>query len=239
VQTVAYVPVDASGGAAIVAMACDHLVMQPEAQVGGTGTIDLDRPMLDAGIEQIRASLATSINHNWSLIAATIDPGIEIFTYRNKMTGEVRYFSPAEAAEQPNADDWQKGAGIKPAGEALRLNSKRAEELGVATHVVDSFDELKQIYGFERDPRVAAPNWALELVEALSSPGLAFVLLVIGFVGIYVELHLCGAAYARRRRRGICGGAGVHVVFLEQLSARHGWVAGSAAVCRRHRVFTG
>jgi membrane-bound serine protease (ClpP class) len=107
-------------------------------------------------------------------------------------TADVRTFSPEEAASQPDAADWQKGARIKEAGEVLRLTSNRAQELGIATHVVDSFDEFKQLYGFERDPRVAESNWALELVEALSSPGLAFVLLVIGFVGIYVELHTPG-----------------------------------------------
>lgn len=192
VQTVAYVPVDASGGAALVALACDQVVMQPEAQIGGKGTMDLERKTLDAAIESIRASLVKDRGHGWSLIAATIDPELELFSYSNNKTGDVRYFSPAEAAEQPNPDDWRKGPRIKPAGELLQLNSQRAEELGVATHVVDSFDELKQIYGFERDPRIAEPNWALELVEALSSPGLAFVLLVIGFVGIYVELHTPG-----------------------------------------------
>jgi membrane-bound ClpP family serine protease len=192
VQTVAYVPVDASGGAALVAMACDQVVMQPEAQIGGKGTVDLDRRVLDAATESIRASLATTTPHGWSLMAATIDPGIELFSYRNTKTGDVRYFSPEEAAALPDSENWQKGAQIKPAGEPLRLNSKRAQELGVATHVVDSWDEFKQLYGFDRDPLVAEPNWALELVEALSSPGLAFVLLVIGFVGIYVELHTPG-----------------------------------------------
>jgi membrane-bound serine protease (ClpP class) len=192
VQTVAYVPMDASGGAALVALACDQVVMQPEAQIGGKGTIDFDRQMLDAAIESIRASLAKNSRHGWSLLAATIDPDIELFSYRNTKTGDVRYLSPEEAAEQPNAADWLKGPRVKQAGEPLRLASKQAQELGVATHVVDSIDEFKQLYGFESDPRVAEPNWALELIEALSSPGLAFVLLVIGFVGIYVELHTPG-----------------------------------------------
>ncbi len=192
VQTVAYVPVDASGGAALVALACDQIVVQPESQIGGKGTIPLDRQMLDAATESIRASLATNSGRGWSLLAALVDPDVELFSYRNTKTGDVRYFSEEEAAEQPSADDWLKGPSVKPAGEPLRLNSKRAQELGVATHVVDSFDELKQLYGFDRDPRVAEPNWALELVEALSSPGLAIVLLVIGFVGIYVELHAPG-----------------------------------------------
>jgi membrane-bound ClpP family serine protease len=191
VETVAYVPVDASGGAALVAMACDQVVMHPEAQIGGQGTIELTRQSLDDTAQSIRQWPATT-RAGWSLIVATIDPDIELFSYRNTKTGDVRFLSPEEAGEQPDANDWTRGQRIKPAGEALRMNVQRAQELGVATHVVDSFDELKQLYGFDSDPRFAEPNWALELVEALSSPGLAFVLLVIGFVGIYVELHTPG-----------------------------------------------
>lgn len=192
VQTVAYVPVEASGGAALVALACNQLVMQPEAHVGGKGTVELDQQTIDAAAISIRDSLSKNSDHTWSLLTAMIDPGVELFSYQNTKTGEVRYFSTEEAAEQPNTEDWRKGARIKPAGEPFRLPANRAQELGVATHVVDSFDEFKQLYGFDEDPRTAEPNWALELVEALSSPALAFLLLVIGFVGIYVELHTPG-----------------------------------------------
>ncbi len=192
VQTVAYVPVDASGGAALVALACNQLVMQPEAHLGGKGTVELDKQMVEAATISIRESLAKNTDHGWSLLAAAIDPDIELFTYQNTKTGEVRYFSVEEAAEQPAPADWRKGARIKPAGEPLRLPANRAHDLDMATHVVDSFDEFKQLYGFDADPRVAEPNWALELVEALSSPALAVALLVIGFVGIYVELHTPG-----------------------------------------------
>ena len=192
VQTVAYVPVDASGGAALVALACDQLVMHPEAHIGGKGTVELDRQMLDEATIALRESLGKNVDHSWSLLAATMDPDVELFTYQNTKTGEVRYFSAEEKDEQPDVDDWRKGARIKAAGEPLRLAANRAQELGIATQVVDSFDEFKQLYGFESDPRTAEPNWALELVEALSSPALAVLLLVIGFVGIYVELHTPG-----------------------------------------------
>lgn len=192
VQTVAYVPVDASGGAALPALACRQLVMHPEAHLGGKGTVEFDRQTLNAATITVRDSLAKNIDHDWSLLMATIDPDLELFSYHNKKTGEIRYFSDQEAREQPNPADWTKGARIKPAGEPLRLSAQRAQELDVANHVVDSFDEFKQLYGFDHDPRISEPNWALELVEALSSPALAVVLLVIGFVGIYVELHTPG-----------------------------------------------
>ncbi len=192
VETVAYIPAEASGGAAMIALACDQLVMHPEANLGGPEVVREDRATLDAALHAIQAEYADRGAHGWSLAAAMIDPEIELFTYQNTQTGGARIFSPEEAAEQKNASDWRKGPRVKAAGEPLRLSSQRAKELGIATHVVDSFDELKQLYGFERDPRVAKPNWALELIEALASPGLAAVLLVIGFVGIYVELHTPG-----------------------------------------------
>ncbi|HEX4412464.1 MAG TPA: NfeD family protein [Lacipirellulaceae bacterium] len=192
VQTVAYVPVDAAGGAALIALACDQLVMQPESHVGGRGTVPIDRPTLDDARESIRDSLSKKVPHSWSLLTALIDPSIDLFAYQNTKSGEVRYFSSEEAKTQPDADNWRRGARVKPAGEALRMTANQAKELGVATHVVDNFDDLKQAYGIEGDIRVAQPNWALEFIEALSSPGLAVLLIVIGFVGVYVELHSPG-----------------------------------------------
>jgi membrane-bound serine protease (ClpP class) len=192
VRTVAYVPAEASGGAALVALSCDQLVMQPDAHVGGTGTPEPDRRTLEAARVAIRETLSKSTDQNWSLIAALVDPGVPVYSYQNSKTGEVRYFSTEEAATQSDPKDWRQGAKITTDRQPLRLTSKRATELGVASQVVDNFDDFKQLYGFESDPRVAEPNWALELVEALSSPALTVILLVLGFVGIYVELHAPG-----------------------------------------------
>jgi membrane-bound serine protease (ClpP class) len=193
VQTVAYIPVDASGGAALVALACDQLVMQPEAHFGGSGTVPIDRKTLDTARESIKNSAGKNASRGWSLMAAVIDPSIELYTFQNNKTGEVRYLTTEERNAQPDKENWRQGARIKNAGETLRLTSKRAQELEIASHVVASYDELKQLYGFTADIPVAEPNWALEFVEALSSPALAVLLLVIGFVGIYIELHAPGS----------------------------------------------
>jgi membrane-bound serine protease (ClpP class) len=194
VQTVAYVPVEASGGAALVALACDQLVMQPEAHLGGKGTVDIDRKTLDTAREPIKILAGKNGSHSWSLMAAMIDPDIELYSYQNTKTGEVRYLSKEEWNEMPanEKNDWTQGVRIKAAGEPLRLTTNRAHDLGIASNVVPSFDDLKRLYGITSDIPVAQPNWALELVEALSSPALAVLLLVIGFVGIYIELHAPG-----------------------------------------------
>jgi membrane-bound ClpP family serine protease len=192
VRTVAYVPLEAAGGAAFVALACDQLVMQPDAHVGGKGGVELDQSTIEAATISIRDSLAEAADRNWSLLAALVDPKLAVFAYQNTKTGDSRYFSEEEAADQPDANDWRQGAKITTDGQPLRLSSRQAEELGIAWHVVDNFDELKQLYGFDDDPRVAEPNWALELVEALSSPALTVFLIAIGFIGIYIELHSPG-----------------------------------------------
>jgi membrane-bound serine protease (ClpP class) len=193
VQTVAYVPVDASGGAALVALACNQLVMHPEAHLGGASGNPIDRTTLDTVRGQIKDSKAKKLSRNWSLLAAMIDPEIELFTFNNTKTGEVRYMSTEQRNALPDKDDWRQGVRIKAAGEPLRLLSKRANDLEIASHVVAGIDEFKQLYGFTSDIRTAEPNWAIELVEALSSPGLAILLMVIGFVGIYIELHTPGS----------------------------------------------
>lgn len=194
VETVAYVPLQASGGAALVALACNEVVLQPEAHIGG-GKPDVDRDTLNTARGTIRESFGNRSGRSWSLVLATIDPTVEVFSFQNTKTGEIRYFCDEEAKSQQNPEDWKRGARLKPvadADSALRLTADRAVELGIASHTVDNADELNTLYGLEGFIRTAEPNWALELVEALASPGLAVLLIVIGFVGVYIELHSPG-----------------------------------------------
>lgn len=200
VRTVAYVPVEASGGAALVALSCEQLIMQPGAHVGGMPAAPADPngpPEVDAEFESakvsIRESLAAKTDHSWSLLIAMVDPTTEVFRYTHGQTGEAKFFSPEEVKEQPDAKDWRQREAITKAGAPLKLSAEDAKRLGVASQVVDNFDEFRQLYGFgEGEPREVRPNWALELVEALASPGLAVALLVIGIIGIYIELHTPG-----------------------------------------------
>ncbi|MEM6330969.1 MAG: NfeD family protein [Planctomycetota bacterium] len=294
VRTVAYVPVEAGGAAGLVALACDQLVMHPEATVGGgilskqaegdpgpaelepapggdeddnegddkdvapqdgpdaaaevEGDDAFDPPAVEApavepadapegenggpndnapkparrlpprqddaalaedaaepAAEQdseaaaaalaIRETLAPATDRTASLLTALVDPDLAVFRYTNRETGERRLLSRQAAAELPDAAAWRQGAKITRRGESLKLDAESATDLGVAWQVVEGFDELKRLYGFEADPRTATPNWANELVTALASPQLAMLLLLIGFIGIYVELNMPGVGF--------------------------------------------
>lgn len=235
VRTIAYVPMEAAGGSALIALACDQLVMQPGAHVGGgippaqaevekaedagrvlppkneklekpaaeelpggeenVAEIDTEAIELAAALSTIRESLAEKTNHTASTLAALIDSETAVYRYTHRETGAERLFSEAEAGRQPDGPKWRRGEVITKPGEALRLDAERAQQLGIATQVVDSIDDLNRLYGFAEIPRVAKPNWANEFVEALASPQLAMLLLLIGFVGIYVELNMPGVGF--------------------------------------------
>ena len=138
----------------------------------------------------IRDSLAPRKGRSWSLMAALIDPKLEV--YRCTRLGEVEYFSDEELAEQPNPAQWEKGQKITSHNVPLRLDGKQAEEMRLAKRVATNFDELKQYYGLENDPALVEPGWADVLIEALSSNGVAILLLFIGGAGLYFEFHTPG-----------------------------------------------
>ncbi len=194
VRTVAYLPAEAAGGAALVALACDQLVMHPTARLAAVGRLDQQKTNDDLAAARvaIRGSLAPAVEKSWSLLAAMIDPSIEIFQYHNKATGATRLMSAKESLEQPDSDAWQRGQPLVAERQTLRLDGLRAAKLNLASQTVESFDELRQLFGLAHDPPTIEPNWALEFIEALASPEFSIILLMMGFAGIYFELRTPG-----------------------------------------------
>jgi len=218
VRIVAYVPVEARGGAAIVALACDQLIMHAGATLGVGPTVAQALPdpfdnrrlpppgpnlprrappprnapgEIEAAVTTLRDSLAPQTERSWSLLAAMIDPGVEVLRYRNKATGDERLMSVEEASALKDADNWTRGAPLVAGNQPLQFDGKQAVQQSLAAHVVDSFDELKRLFGIDEVQEVRT-NWALQLVQALGSPGLATFLLFLGFIGLYIELKTPG-----------------------------------------------
>lgn len=192
VRIVAYVPEKARADAALVAMAADQLVMNHDAVLGGEGEAEFSPEDLQLARETLRDSLAPKTSHPWSLTAALVDPDLRVFQYTNKRNGAVGYFSEEEAAEQPEAENWQRGAEVTRAGEPLRVTGDRAGELGMARHVVQDFADFKQVYALEGELASAEPSWADYLIDALAEPTVAWFLLLIGGAALYAELQAPG-----------------------------------------------
>jgi len=127
-----------------------------------------------------------------TLAAALVDPTLEVYRYRRQTDGAVEYFTPHEMEARADGDVWQKGDRVKVENEVLRLGSDKAVDLGLATGVVDDFQAFKQLYSLENDPELVEPGWAHLLIDALRSPSVAWLLLVVGGAAIYAEVQAPG-----------------------------------------------
>jgi membrane-bound serine protease (ClpP class) len=192
VRTVAYIPNEAYGDAALVALACDQVVMQRDATLGGSGAQEFSAEELAEVQKTVRDNLAPKKSRSWSLIVALLDPNLRVFCYTHRTTGLVEYFCEEEAQSQPDADQWTQGEEIRNRREALKLTGPRAKELGLARHTVNDFSELRELYTLEDDVSLAEPGWADSLIDALAMPGVALLLLFVGIVALYAELHSPG-----------------------------------------------
>jgi len=192
VRTVAYIEGAARADATLIAMACDHLVMQDKSEIGGPGASDFDADEVQLAVRSIRDSLALKKQRSWSLPAAFIDPELKINKATQRETSQVAWFSPEELAGQPDKELWELGELLKPVGQPLALNAEKAEDVGLARAVVPNFDGIKRIYGIDKELPLVERNWADYLVEGLASPGMALLLLVVGFAALIAELQSPG-----------------------------------------------
>ena len=193
VRTVAYVPDQALADAALVALACDQVVMGPRALLGGEGASLFSEGDVSQIKETISGAIGPAKARSWSLPVALVDPDLEVFRYTR--LGELKYseyFCDEELAQQADADRWEKGEQVTVSGEPLQVNGEEALEYWLANHTAESFMEFKQLYGLGDDPDLLEPGWADFLIKQLASPHFSGMLLLIGFLALYVELQAPG-----------------------------------------------
>ncbi len=192
VCTVAYVPAEARADAALIAMACDQLVMNHEAVLGGAGAANFSPEDLQLARETLRESWGPKKSRSWSLTAALVDPNTRVFRFTHRRDGRVEYFSDAELRSQADPEGWNQGEEVTKAPGPLVLKGDPAQELGLARHVVNDFAGFRQLYGLENELILAEPGWAEYLIGALAEPAVAWLLLLIGGAALYAELQAPG-----------------------------------------------
>lgn len=190
-RTVAYIPSEARGDAAFIALACDQIVMRPRAVLGGSGAAVMEDGEMEA-IASSLAAIAAGKHHSPALAGALVEARETVYRYTRPADGLNEYLTEEQAAKLPDAKAWQRGSAVIEQGKTLQLNGEQAEELGLAHAVVDDFQGLKTLYGLERDMRMVEPNWADFLIQALNSPGISVFLLLLGGAALYAELQSPG-----------------------------------------------
>lgn len=187
VRTVAYVPEQALADAALVALACDHVVMGEDARLGGPGLSNVGAQELELLKPTVR-QIARDKSRTWSLIYAMFDPTLVVHRYSLNDSNVEEYFCAEELAEQVAPNEWQQGDAVTEDGSLFQATGADAEQFGMARYIVSNFAEFRQVYHLDDEIETLKPNWAHDLIEALSHPGLAAGLLFIGFFAMMGEL---------------------------------------------------
>jgi membrane-bound ClpP family serine protease len=190
-RTVAYIPQEARADAAFIALACDHIVMHPDAVLGGVGASQLTAQEMELMVKPVE-EIARKKLRSPSLAAAMVDPNRVVYRYMREADGAVEFLTEVEHRKQANPDQWRQGQAVTEPGRLFRAAGHQALEYHLADDVVDNFEEFKRLYGLEKDPQLVEPGWADTLIDALRSPGVTWFLLLLGMAALYAELQSPG-----------------------------------------------
>jgi membrane-bound serine protease (ClpP class) len=205
VSTVAWVSKEATQASALVALSCDRIFMPDDAVIGEIDlkTMRLNHGQLMAPADEVNPedqqrlltvikSIAQRRNRSVSLIQAMADSSQPVFEVTHRESGRVAWMNEQELASQP--EEWTKGAAIPETGDGklLLLNAQRAHELGLTETPCHDFEELRTRLGIAgtQDLRPVAKTWVDNLVTILNSSMAGFLLITVGIICIYLELHL-------------------------------------------------
>lgn len=190
IRTVAIVRREARADAGIIAWACDDLVMWENARIGGEGEAknikDRDRENLRDPLKRI----AELRQRTWSLPLALIDSQTQIWPYQRTGSNDFLFLSTEEWNNLPEKEDWQRGANMLPIGRGI--DAKLATEIGLATNVIHSDEELKSLYHLDGEIKSVRSNWALQAIEWLADPRLSAMLLFVAMFALMIEFSSPG-----------------------------------------------
>ena len=193
VKTVAYIPNQARSDAALIALACDEVVMNETAVLGGEGAATIDARQADAIETAWQQIMQENLKTLEALPLALVLPEYQVSRFVQQSTGRTEYFSASVLGLRKDRDSWKKQQDLAPG--PLLVDGFQAENYGLTDQPVTSFSDLAQRYGLGDDIERIEPGWADQLLDALASPGLAWLLLFIGGVGLYVEIQTPGLGF--------------------------------------------
>ena len=198
VQTVAFVRGEARGAVGLVALACDHLIMAPNAVLGGfeedAGDEFLDREQLD----QIRPSvkrLAEVAGKDWSIMMAMLDPGLVVTRYKDtKRSGKTRLMTKEEVMSLGDKmADWQPQDVLSVSS---GLKATTAERFGLTRLVAEDMGQVQTFYQLEEAPEVVRLTGTERMVDRIANffrnPIIGLFLLLGAFFFISNEMSAPG-----------------------------------------------
>jgi membrane-bound serine protease (ClpP class) len=230
VRTVAFVNSQAYSAAAIAAVSCQEIVMSPEASLGActpyaavpfAGAQPLEkevRAKLEGTIIERMESLAEKYGYPPAILKAMVKMSTSVIEIQNKKTRETKYVEEEDLFRFDS--DWEKREIVVTPDEVLTVGSQKAKQYGIARHVVNRLDDLYDLYPIAGRIDVYPVTWNETLVTWLNNMWLKAVLVLVGLLGLYVEMNTPGFGVP-----GTIGLAAFGVLFLASfLAGRPDWL---------------
>ena len=213
IYTVCYVRTRAISAGAMIAMACNEIVMTPVGTFGDCAPISPAMKLEGVEREKIETVLRTEFEnsanrngYNVALSHAMVSIETEVWLVRNKRTRELRYVDAEEFRGQVEIPPGLASAPSNPQGEwellkvadsskkLLTMTAENALQFGFTREVIDSprdkpLEALLKHYNVVGEPTVLNDNWSEKLVEFLTSAPVAGFLMFVGIVCVYIEMN--------------------------------------------------
>jgi membrane-bound serine protease (ClpP class) len=168
VRTVAFINQRAISAGALIALACNTIVMAPGATIGAAAPVTGDaQPAGEKSVSYVRKEFGA--------------------------TAEIRNRPPAFA--EAMVDDAVAIEGVVDAGKLLTLTASEAVQHKVAEFTAPDLSSALQAAGLDgAEVRPVGETWAETVVRFLTHPVISSLLMTIGLLGLIVEMRTPGFA---------------------------------------------
>lgn len=171
IPTIAFVHRRAISAGALIALACDRIVM------AGASTIGAAQPVMGGA--------------PGALTQPVSEKTVSFLRKEFRATAEARKRPPLIAEAMVDADVVVEGLSEK--GKLLTLTTQQAIEAGIAERQADSIESVLKALSLEgAEIREVLVNWAEALVRLLTHPVVSSLLMTAGLVGIITEIRTPG-----------------------------------------------
>jgi membrane-bound serine protease (ClpP class) len=219
VRTVAYVDRNAYSAGALIAMACDEIVVAPGANFGdampilmtpGGGVQEIPekvRGKIESAMKSQIRNVAQAHGYNVPMCEAMITSSIELWLIRNEQTAELRILDPrnpppgilkpgegqTDSAGRPLlVEPWEYLRRVDKATEPLTLTGDEAIFYGFARRQIDDLGAVGEAYNVAGTMTYLRDTMHEKVAAFLTSPAITGLLILLAIGGIYLEMNTPG-----------------------------------------------
>lgn len=216
IYVVCYVRTRAVSAGALIALACDEIVMTPTGKIGDCAPIVMGGKLEGTEREKIETIIrgefeesAKRSGYSVALAESMVSIHREVWKIRNKRTDEMQYvlkkdwrgkvfFPKGKSDIESNPDaEWELLEVTVPEGELLTMDPEKAMRLGIVSKLIDAprgepYAKILKDFNVTAPPVVLTDTWSEVLVGWLTSPMVVSMLMLFGIMGVYVEIRTPG-----------------------------------------------